>query len=152
MKNYVLPTMANLCDERVRDELVDVGSLATSADCWLDAGRRAYLGVTGHFISTDWQRRYDQKSQLYFITLCRNCALDLFHVTEKKTAEELHAMTQEVVDRFADDRVYLSAIIIDGESAMQKGILEYVSEENSLWCLTHQLALITNAVTEVSCT
>ena len=56
MEEYVLPTMAKLCDAEAKKTLTRAGSLAITVDAWTDVGGRVYLGVTGHVIKDDWTR------------------------------------------------------------------------------------------------
>ena len=151
MEEYVLPAMANLCNEEVTKMLTAAGSLAITGDAWTDLGGRSYLGVTGHIIKEDWTRGYVNFIMLWCHNdMLRYCAIDLCLCMERKTADTLYCMTEKTVNEHTGTDTYVAGYSLDGETAAQSSAVDYVSEENMIWCVAHRLSLVTKAVTEVA--
>jgi zinc finger BED domain-containing protein 1 (E3 SUMO-protein ligase ZBED1) len=119
--------MELVVNQKVREVFKPRCSAAITADCWTDAARRPYLGVTGHYIDNNWN-------------LC-NCTFGLMYLPGSHSGTKLARAMGAIVDKYAGKHLYISGTVVDGDGAAQNSATEFASSENALWCFAHRAAL-----------
>lgn len=112
--------------------LEDVSSLAFTADAWISRATEAYLGVSCHFMTKDWQMKTLNLATMY--------------LEERHTAQNIMTWLEEVIDKFNISPTKIKAVVHDNGANMVAAmrLLEQKHGWASVRCAGHTLQLVIN--------
>lgn len=110
-------------------------NLAISFDCWTSNAAQSYLGVTAHYIDSDWVIR---KVAMQCKTL----------ITANSTAEDIHVNILSALSDFDISISNITAFVTDTEPTMNKYGRLIKEGKHSEWigCICHILEICTGKV------
>lgn len=124
---------------KVKETLKTVkGSLTLTADVWTSRATEAYLGVSCHFLSEDWQMK--------------SFNLATMPLQERHTGANITTWMEEVVEKFDISPAKIKAVVHDSGSNMVAAMrmLEEKHGWASIRCAGHTLQLIVNTALKES--
>ena len=125
----VVPSMYNEARKEVESKLSDVlqskNKMSLTTDMWTSEANDAYLGLTCHFLTADFE----------LVSLC--LAVEPF--TLRHTGVNIASCLKHVLRDFSIDLAAVSAVITDNGSNMD--LASHLGEWNSRHCFGHTLQL-----------
>lgn len=108
-------------------------SLSLTADVWTSRATEAYLGVSGHFITDDWQMK--------------TLNLATMPLEDRHTAANIMTWMEEVIKKFDIHPTKIKAVVHDNGSNMVAAMrmLEEQHSWASVRCAGHTLQLVINS-------
>ncbi len=126
----VLPDHFVKLKDTVTSVVNNVSSFAITTDCWTSRANEAYMGVTIHTITDDWE--------LAHFTL-QNRPLP-----DQHTAENLAEALLAVLQDWNLDPAHFTCAVVDNAANVQKAVIDILSW-NCLGCFGHTLNLCVKA-------
>ncbi|XP_061578646.1 zinc finger BED domain-containing protein 4-like isoform X2 [Cololabis saira] len=113
-------------------KLINKNKIALTADAWTSISTEAYLGITCHFISDDWE----------LTSLC----LTTMPLEERHTGSNIAAWIEEAMARFEISESNIVALVHDNGSniVLAANILQEKHGWMSIRCAGHTLQLVIN--------
>ena len=125
----VVPSMYKEAKKEVESKLSDVlqskNKMSLTTDMWTSEANDAYLGLTCHFLTADFE----------LVSLC--LAVEPF--TGRHTGVNIAACLKQILRDFSIDLAAVSAVITDNASNMD--LASHLGEWNSRHCFGHTLQL-----------
>ena len=110
--------------------LEDVSSLALTADAWTSRATESYLGVSCHFMTTDWQMK--------------TVNLSTMPLEERHTAANIVTWMEEILEKYKISQTKIKAVVHDNGANIVAAmrLLEEKHGWASVRCAGHTLQLI----------
>jgi len=133
----ILPSLCNATASRIKAQLDTFRYVAVTSDLWTDAVSRSYIAATFHGINTSTGELLSFQ-------------LEVQPLKGPHTAQSIRVTLETIVEKhFPGRRVMLAAIATDGGANMVKAVTDYLGDEDSIWCLAHQLHLVVTQTLDV---
>lgn len=118
--------------QHVKDSLKTCSKLALTTDAWTSVATEAYLGITCHFLTSDWE--------------LKSYCLTTKPLTERHTGQNIATWIEETVENFEISPQKIIAIVHDNGSnvVLAARILEEKHGWTSIRCAGHTLQLVVN--------
>ena len=126
----VLPDLYVKVKEMVTSITAAADCYAITTDCWTSRANEAYIGVTFHTITVEWQLQH-------FV-------LENEELSEQHTAENIAEALESVLQRWNFDSSKLSGTTVDNAANVQKAVVDILCWK-CLGCFGHTINLCVKA-------
>ena len=126
----VLPDLYVKVKEMVTPITAAADCYAITTDCWTSRANEAYIGVTFHTITVEWQLQH-------FV-------LENEELSEQHTAENIAEALESVLQRWNFDSSKLSGTTVDNAANVQKAVADILCWK-CLGCFGHTINLCVKA-------
>ena len=126
----VLPNLYMKVKDSMSSVITTADHFALTTDCWTSRANEAYIGVTFHTITNEWE--------LQHFTLQNK------ELPDQHTAETLAKALQNALEQWKLDPLKLSCVTIDNAANIQKAVSQTLSWQ-SMGCFGHTINLCVKA-------
>uniref|UniRef100_H3BEL7 HAT C-terminal dimerisation domain-containing protein n=1 Tax=Latimeria chalumnae TaxID=7897 RepID=H3BEL7_LATCH len=127
-KKYLV-TMQN-----IKVELITPEKIALASDIWTSLATEAYMSVTAHFITKDWQ--------------LKSINLATKPLSERHTGENIVTFIEQVFEKFELEPSCICALVCDNGANMVAAAKKL--KEKSIRCVGHTIQLVVNSALKVT--
>ncbi len=116
----------------LKKKLSDSGGIALTSDVWTSNTMAAYISVTAHFISAEWEMK--------------SCVLQTKHFPERHTGQNISDIIQSIVKSFDIDVANVKGVVHDtcANAELAGKLMFDLHGWPSIQCAAHKLQLAVN--------